>query len=159
SLIRAPASGPHAKAADAAKGRLHPHQPAVAGWVAHGAASIGTDRGQSQRCGDGSTRAAAGGARATCEVPRVAAAHGARGVPPDLGDDFAHQDTTGRFQECMQRGALLGPVVDAFGITEGGTDAFSGDNVLERVGDAVQGTALLAPGDLVLSIAGTLHSI
>ena len=121
SLIRAPASGPHVKAADAAKGRLHPDEPAVAGRVAHGTAGVSADRGQPERRSDSSTRATAGGARAACEVPRVAATYGAGGVPPDLRDDFAHQDATGRFQARVQRGTLLGPVVDTFGITESGT--------------------------------------
>ena len=38
-------------------------------------------------------------------------------------------------------------------------DAFGGDNVLEGVRDAVQGTAILARGDVTLGVAGALHGV
>jgi hypothetical protein len=147
-----------AAAADPAVGRLHPGDAAHRRGVADRAAGIGAERGGEEPGGEAGAAAARRAAGEMVAVPRVARRRPgqveAGAADRELvGRQLAEQDRAGRFEPLGHGGMAGGGVAGHHLGMGGGGDALDIDDVLQRIGHAVERAAPVAGGDLGLGPA------
>ena len=158
-VVEAPGEGKDAAPAHPSIGGLDADTRGEGGGDADRTSGVAAHGGEADAGGNGCPRTAAGKPGDAVKVPGVAgpAVAGAGEIDGELGEvRLAEDDRAGVEQALDGEGMLRGHVIEAGGRGAGGGRAGDVVEVLDRDGEAVQGAAVDAAGDLLLGDASAV---